>query len=278
MICQTCGGPVSPRDRYCSVCNTPPGQPAVWPGVRTYPVRGVGIAACLAVAATVLAEIAYALWLLGGRAMAERALRTDDPEPLNQAALLDLLFMLPLVPGNLAAIVLVIIWFYRARKNLDAFPGAGPTMAAGWAIGGWFVPFANLVIPCRVMANIARDSLWKISTPPLVGIWWAGWLLYGIGGRYVSASDTEAYEALPQWLSGPADYQAYVDYYNDALVRNLLGAVLAVVAGVALITLIHRISAAQQARIARGAPAPIMPGMTLTAPTPQPRASGTIEV
>lgn len=230
-------------------------------------MRAIGIAASIAVAATVLGEFAYVLSALVGRALAERAMRTEDPEPLNQAALLDLLFMLPGFLANLAAIVLVIIWFYRARKNLDAFPGAGPTMAAGWAIGGWFVPFADLVVPCRVMANIARDSLWKLRTPALVGVWWASWLLYCVVSWYVLRRDIAAYEALPQWLSGPADYQAYIDYYDDALGRYLLSAVLVLVAGAALIILIRRISAAQQARIARAVPPPIMPDMTIAAPT-----------
>jgi hypothetical protein len=129
--------------------------------VRTYSVRIIGIASCVAVGLTALFQLAVGLSPLFGQVLAERALRADDPDLLNQAAVAELIVTLPLVPVGLAAIVLVITWFYRARKNLDAFPGAGPTMSAGWAIGGWFVPLANLVIPGRVMANIARDSLWR---------------------------------------------------------------------------------------------------------------------
>ncbi|HEX5542115.1 MAG TPA: DUF4328 domain-containing protein [Micromonospora sp.] len=263
MSCQTCGRETSPSDAYCLVCNTPPGAPAVRPGARTYAVRGVGMAACVAVALVVLLDVVLSLWPVVGRVMAERALRADDPELLNLAAASELIVALPSLAVYLAAAVLVIVWFYRARVNLDAFPGAGPTMAAGWAIGGWFVPFANFVIPCRVMANLARDSLWRARTPVLVGVWWAAWLFSQCGG-WASLSDTRAYDALPSEIYGPDDYQAYVDYYSDSLQRGLPGTVAIVVAGVALIMLIRQISDAQQARIDRSGPAaPILPGVSV---------------
>jgi hypothetical protein len=56
------------------------------------------------------------------------------------------------------------------------------------------------------------------------------------------------------------------------------------VAGTSLIVLIHRISAAQEARIARGSSGPVLPGSTvsapigvyLTSPPAVPAAGGTI--
>ncbi|HEX5595833.1 MAG TPA: DUF4328 domain-containing protein [Micromonosporaceae bacterium] len=240
---------------------------------RTYALRGIGIAASVAVALVVLFELVSALWPLASRVIAERALQANDPQLLHLANASVLLVALPSLVVYTAAGVLVIIWFYRARVNLDRFPGAEPTMAAGWAIGGWFVPFANFVIPCRVMANIARDSLRR--TPVLVAVWWAAWLVSQCSGAWLALGNREATRALPSTISEPADYQGYIDYYSDSLVQGLPSAAASVVAGAALIVLIWQISNAQQARIARANPVgPILPGATVAAPVP-PVPSGT---
>lgn len=267
MRCNTCGGEVPTGRAECDVCHTPANAPAVEPGVRTYGVRGVGLAAVGLVALAAMADLVVGLFPLIGQGIARRALESGDVEPLNRAVLTEAgLGVLDLLAW-VAAGVMVIIWCHRARKNLDAFPGAGPTMAAGWAIGGWFLPFANFVIPCRVVANIARDSLWKLRTPALVGVWWAAWLVYLAYDRFAGRSDARAYEALPVSLSGREDLQAYVDYYGDAIGRNVPSMVAVVVAGAALIVLILRISRAQEVRIERGrAVTPVLPGMTVASP------------
>jgi len=57
----------------------------------------------------------------------------------------------------LATAVVFIIWQYRHAKNaqlLGAREGLGP----GWAIGGWFVPFANYVLPAMQMHQSSRAS------------------------------------------------------------------------------------------------------------------------
>jgi hypothetical protein len=248
----------------------------LWPTVRTYPVRAIGLAAAAAVGLTVLAYAAVSLSPLIGRALAERAASAGDTDQLLYAAIVETVLGLAHLAVFLTAIVLVIIWFYRARKNLDAFPGAGPTMSNGWAIAGWLVPFANFVVPCRVMANIARDSLWRTRTPPLVGIWWSAWLVYLVSERYVSRTDGRAYAALPEPRTQVA-FQPYVDYYAHAVAANLVPLTAAVIAGALLIVLIRMISAAQEGRIARGLPvAPVMPGMTVASPVVPGAGGGTI--
>jgi hypothetical protein len=78
--------------------------------------------------------------------------------------------------------VAFIVWFWRAYRNLEAL-GLPTRYTPGWAIGGWFVPFLNLVRPKQV-----ADDLWGAVTaarsgraePPggsvLLGFWWAAWL------------------------------------------------------------------------------------------------------
>ncbi|MFF5177521.1 DUF4328 domain-containing protein [Micromonospora sp. NPDC000316] len=123
-----------------------------------------------------------------------------------------------------------------------------------WAIAGWLVPFANLVVPARVVAGVARDSLWRRSTPITVFVWWTSWLAFSIGEGFVNRGNSQAYIRLPLNPSTDADYQEYIDYYGDSLLRNAVPTVACVVVGVTLILLIRRISAAQQTRIAGASP------------------------
>jgi hypothetical protein len=264
MVCDTCGGEISPQFSECETCRTPVGSPPLWPGVRTYPVHGIGRAAAVAVGVTGLGYVLMSLSPLLGRAAAGRAARAGDPNQILFAGVAQGALALGYLAAYLTAGVLVIIWCYRARKNLDAFPGTGTTVSGGWAIAGWLVPIANFFVPCRVVANIARDSLWRPRTPALVGVWWAAWLVFQVADRYVSRRDSRTGGGLPDPHT-PDDFQRYDDYFADAFTANLLPTAACVVAAAALIVLVHRISAAQTRRIARGGqPAvPVLPGMTM---------------
>jgi Domain of unknown function (DUF4328) len=61
---------------------------------------------------------------------------------------------------GLAIFVLLIIWLYRAAKNNEALGRQNPRLGPGWAIGGWFIPVANFVIPFIVL-----DDVWRGSDP-----------------------------------------------------------------------------------------------------------------
>ncbi|WBB77409.1 DUF4328 domain-containing protein [Micromonospora sp. WMMD882] len=266
MPCHTCGRETDSRRRECETCDTPVGEPAVRPDQRTFPVRGVGRAASVAVAVTALCHLVATLFPLPASLAAERAARRLDPGGLLVVVLLDGAIAVAYVLAFLVAAVLVIVWCHRARRNLDAFPGAGPTLATGWAVAGWLVPFVNVVVPYRVVANITRDSLWQPATPPLVKIWWAAWLVFYCGGSRIERLDRFEPD-LPASPATPADFAAYVDHYRGSLDWELLPGLACLVAGVTLVALIERISAAQQARIDRAQRyGPVTPGMVVPSP------------
>lgn len=65
--------------------------------------------------------------------------------------------------------VVFLCWKYRAAHNakaLDPLLAVSPAMA----VGGYFIPFANLVIPYRAMASITRATR---AGEGMVGLWWA---------------------------------------------------------------------------------------------------------
>ncbi|GIJ41099.1 DUF4328 domain-containing protein [Micromonospora andamanensis] len=266
MRCHTCDTDNDVRTGECPTCRTPVGSPALRPGVRVRPVQGVGRAASVAVAATTLFLLLTVAVQPVNAVLAGRAADSGDGEGfLLTAGMLELAAALLYQVAFLAAVVLVIVWTWRARMNLDAFPGVGPTNSAGWAIAGWLVPFVNFVMPHRSVATIARESLWRLNTPVLVHVWWGAWLVFLFAERFIARSTAE-YEALPVPQTS-ADFQAYADHYVSATGEYLVPAVFCVVAGGSLVVLIQSISAAQTARIARSMPSgPILPGMTIAAP------------
>ena len=50
------------------------------------------------------------------------------------------------------AFILLIIWAWRATKNLESW-GASLKWGPGWAIGGWFIPIGFLWIPYQVVRD-----------------------------------------------------------------------------------------------------------------------------
>ncbi len=74
-------------------------------------------------------------------------------------------------------IVVLAFWTYRISKNTHALASPKPTISPGWAVGWYFVPFANLVQPYLVMselynANRRPDAWSKLGRPVITGIWW----------------------------------------------------------------------------------------------------------
>ncbi len=61
--------------------------------------------------------------------------------------------------GFLFTAVTFMVWLYQARENLDRRGETGMRWSLGWTIGAWFIPFANLVIPARVVGEVYARSM-----------------------------------------------------------------------------------------------------------------------
>ncbi len=90
-------------------------------------------------------------------------------------------------------IVFFLIWLHRAFKNLPALAAQNLEFSPGWAIGWWFIPFANLVKPYQIMGELwnASDSDYdpelflsnQIGTSSIIGWWWGLFIIGSIIGR-----------------------------------------------------------------------------------------------
>ena len=91
----------------------------------------------------------------------------------------------------LATIVFYLVWLYRAHDNLRALnPSRRLDHSPGWAVGSFFIPFVNLVVPYRAVKEVWQKSepqdeafLAEPETPAWFPIWWTFWLLSSWAGN-----------------------------------------------------------------------------------------------
>jgi uncharacterized protein DUF4328 len=121
---------------------------------------------------------------------------TDDPDlgdnPMSAvlALLIGLLAVLEFLVYVTTA-VFFLMWLYRANNNVRAFdPWRRLEYSGGWAVGSFFIPFANLVIPYRAVREVWQKSgppdealLSEPSPPASFPIWWTFWLLASFAGN-----------------------------------------------------------------------------------------------
>lgn len=179
-----------------SIAPGPSPSPSPYP--PSGPVRVLRSPQGIATAATVLLSVAGVVALLSAwgkfskwQNMNEVLATPPGTDPGSALAAGDIINnLLGLLQGvtMLATIVVFIVWFHRVRCNAEVFRPDGFSQSAGWAIGGWFVPIANLFFPYRTARetwdastqNASDGSFRSVSGAPVVA-WWlalvAGWIL-----------------------------------------------------------------------------------------------------
>ena len=77
----------------------------------------------------------------------------------------------------LGTIVVFIMWFYRSRRNAAAL-GDRVEYSPGMAIGGWFIPLANLILPIQIAVGMWSPKMVPNRKSMLVpALWWATFLV-----------------------------------------------------------------------------------------------------
>ncbi len=137
----------------------------------------------------------------------------------------------------LAAVVVapaLMVWMHRTYRNVGAWRPIDH--GVGWTVGGWFVPFMNLVRPGRIMVEIVENSPMTGRGAGLVWFWWIAWLAPWAAGAVIG--NIEA--------STPASYVR-----RETLV--ICTAAVLVVAAVLLIVIVARATFDQRRHIAANA-------------------------
>lgn len=144
-------------------------------------------------------------------------------------------------------------WFYRVHANLKALGAHDLTFQSNWAVGGWFIPLANLWRPLQVAQEVwrhsdpdavTRDGIRRepSANSTLLSNWWAAWI--GSGVVAVIATQMGAHVHSPEAL-------------RDATAVAIGEEALAILTGILAFAVVSAIDARQTARAqALDAPAP----------------------
>jgi len=104
------------------------------------------------------------------------------------------------IPLFILTVIFFLIWEYRAFSNLSALKAQHLEFTPGWAVGWWFIPFANLVKPFQAMRELRNESdpdfdpnLGFLSTSSsastMMGFWWAFWIIRNISDNIAARID-----------------------------------------------------------------------------------------
>lgn len=146
--------------------------------------------------------------------------------------------------------VAFLLWFYRAHEWVQMNGPRRLERSSGWAVGSFFVPFLNLVLPCIAMMDVwggshanagpeAPGRPKRGSGSGLVLLWWFSFLgasiLAGVAGALTGATHAR---------SGPVDPHP-IDTLMTAVSWMLASRIAEVVAAAVAIALVVRVSALQ---------------------------------
>ncbi|MFJ4869042.1 DUF4328 domain-containing protein [Streptomyces sp. NPDC088757] len=135
--------------------------------------------------------------------------------------------------------IVFIVWFHRLRKNAEVWAGDLQGRKPGWAIGGWFVPLANLWIPRGIAADVWRASRWQPYAADgarelaLLNAWWTLWVADMVVERIASQLYKRAETA---------------EAYTTAASCSLAGYLLDIAAAVLAILFVRRLTSMQHAK------------------------------
>ena len=175
----------------------------------------------------------------------------------------------------IALVVAFLLWLHRASRNLRALgnPAQRIEFTPGWAVGWFFIPFANLVMPYKAVREVWEKSDPAVrtgddlmfagpSSAPLLLGWWVTFIASNVAGN----------------ISGRLMENAH----TDSALRftagvDLIASLLAVVAAVLAILVVRDIDRRQTERARHVAYVPNMPPPPPTfrpQPSPAPPTPG----
>jgi hypothetical protein len=174
---------------------TPENQARTQAGLTAYepfvPARGRALFVVVLFAAYVVVKLFSAattvIGLLTDPLVIAAAEGADEPVTLQ-----DLLLLLGWLGAFLIYVALAVaflVWLHRVSKNVPALgnPKSGVEHSPGWAVGSFFVPFVNLVVPYRAVREVwvksdpavrtGDDFMFaQPSSAPLLLGWWVMWI------------------------------------------------------------------------------------------------------
>jgi hypothetical protein len=89
------------------------------------------------------------------------------------------------------AAVAFLAWQSRSVANVPWLGGGTPGISPGWSIGWWLVPFANMFMPYRSMADLERRTTFGAPRSRLLGAWWVLFVACNVADGLLSFAMTD---------------------------------------------------------------------------------------
>ena len=103
----------------------------------------------------------------------------------------------------LVTIVIFFRWVYLSNRNAHALGARGMEFTPGWAVGWFFVPFANLWQPYKAMKETFQashpsqtDNWHHVEPPSILAVWWGLWIISLITGRVAGRTTTDSIDDM----------------------------------------------------------------------------------
>jgi hypothetical protein len=161
--------------------------------------------------------------------------------------------------------IAILMWIFRANKNARAL-GADLEVSAGWAVGWYFIPIANLWKPYQAMKEIWQASVnpryWRAQNrSALLPWWWLFWLASNIASNVAFRFQWQATMAEET----PANMSAMIDKMMAADIAYAVADALSVPLCVIFLPIVAHIYAMQMRWWREGPP---QPNVTEQGPVP----------
>lgn len=133
---------------------------------------------------------------------------------------------------------------FRMMSNLRKLNSTYAEMSPGWAVGYYFVPFANLIMPMRAMDEIWKGTFSELTNdvPPspkgAIGWWWGCWIAANLVDNVANRLSGEGFL---QRSTGPLS----PDQINAASATSAVAEVLTLLACVFMVRLFGKLANAQ---------------------------------
>ena len=176
------------------------------------PYRSPVFLSRLAIAGLALSGVCRILYLVASISMffvPSRSFDLGDNDSLFLWELVLGLIALVFIPIFIFTVVTFLMWLYRTFTNLPAMRSDSNEFTPGWAVGWWFIPFANLVKPYQAVRTVWSESDPDVSVddtsflssvqagaPAFLMIWWGVWIVGNIVSNVSNRIDVFAKPGL----------------------------------------------------------------------------------
>jgi Ca2+/Na+ antiporter len=213
------------------------------------PIRGLGTATQVLLVVQTLAALGLLIPVLHERDLVDRVRSGSGTVTLHEAQQAD--NTLSALSGAVTLLYLAtgivwIIWFYRARRNVEAWDASYQRHGPGWAIGGWICPVVSLWFPYVIAKDILDDTeetdphrARQPRSRPLLLAWWLSFVALALIPFVERAQHPSTLDQLST--------------YTDIVIA---GIVIRIVAACLAFGVVRQITNAQAARMAVPPPTP----------------------